>query len=149
MRKLYPALLIQLVAGLVLLFGDFGFDKPGRFGLSIGHFILFASLYVLGLIWGIVVTIYRREARLVLLQLLPLAVVCTYLALPPVRRDPTRYQSLVGKTKTDVIRSLGEPLVSGFGRKGGGPEEEFLEYRGMSVYLSSEGVVLRVVHEEP
>ena len=70
----------QLLAVLVAVFGDIGFDRPGRFGLDFGHLVL-----VIGPIWcaaalgGLVLSL-RAGKRWVLIQLfllaMPLVVFC-------------------------------------------------------------------------
>ncbi len=39
--------LLQGFILLVLFFGDIGFDKPGRFGLDFGHFLLLLCFQIL------------------------------------------------------------------------------------------------------
>jgi hypothetical protein len=39
------SLAVQGVAFLVLVFGDIGFDRPGRFGLDFGHMLLLAVIW--------------------------------------------------------------------------------------------------------
>ncbi len=64
------ALAVQLLALLVLVFGDIGFDKPGRFGLDFGHLLLLAALWVAALGVGLFLACRRRRFGIVALQLI-------------------------------------------------------------------------------
>lgn len=54
MKLFWSICLLQCLIVLVLFFGDIGFDRPGRFGLDFGHFLilmlLFTSLFVAAMI---------------------------------------------------------------------------------------------------
>lgn len=68
------AAVIQVLALLVLLFGDIGFDKPGRFGLDYGHALLLSGLWLIASIVGLVAAGWMRRIGLVFLQLAMAAV---------------------------------------------------------------------------
>jgi hypothetical protein len=62
---LWTLVAIQWCLFFVIVFGDIGFDHPGRFGLSFHHFILFCAAYV-GLFGvGIVLAGVRNRSGLV------------------------------------------------------------------------------------
>lgn len=51
----------MFVGGVILTFGDFGFDKPGRQGLDFGHLLLICGLYALALVVGITASVVARS----------------------------------------------------------------------------------------
>lgn len=57
-RALSWAFTVQALALLVLVFGDFGFDRPGRFGLDFGHLVLFvAPIWCLAALAGLLIAL--------------------------------------------------------------------------------------------
>ena len=54
-------LAVQAVGVLVALFGDVGFDVPGRFGLDIGHLLIIAAAEVVLLIVLAVLSIVSKK----------------------------------------------------------------------------------------
>lgn len=63
----------QGLALFVLVFGDIGFDKPGRWGLDYGHALLLVGLWIVACILGLVTAIRMRRTSLVILQLVACA----------------------------------------------------------------------------
>lgn len=63
-----PALL------LVLMFGDIGFDKPGRFGLDFDDFLVITSCYGIAVLIGLPLSIGAKLWPLTLLQLAPVGI---------------------------------------------------------------------------
>ena len=63
----------QLLAALVVVFGDIGFDRPGRFGLDFGHLVYFlAPVWCVATLGGLVLSL-RAGRRWLLIQVLLLA----------------------------------------------------------------------------
>lgn len=63
----------QLLAALVVVFGDIGFDRPGRFGLDFGHLVFFISpIWCAAALGGLVLSL-RAGRRWFLIQVLLLA----------------------------------------------------------------------------
>ncbi len=67
------AIAVQLLAVAVMAFGDIGFNRPGRFGLNLDHWILLALLWLLSL--GAGFAIAWGVWRLLVLQFLVLCLV--------------------------------------------------------------------------
>ena len=65
---------VQALAVLVVMFGDIGFDKPGRFGLDFGDLLLIGCLWLVASITGLVTAGWMRRGGLVGLQLAAAAV---------------------------------------------------------------------------
>lgn len=64
---------VQVLAVLVVVFGDFGFDRPGRFGLDFGHLVFFlAPVWCVVALGGLVLSL-RAGRRWFLIQVLLLA----------------------------------------------------------------------------
>lgn len=143
--KVWLLLAFQLIFLMVLVFGDIGFDHPGRFGLAIEHGMLVAFLYLVTLIGGIVLAVRKRAWGLLLAQfVLPLAVLI-FQSWPAPTFDATQYQYLVGKTEPDVDEILHHAQhVSGMSTEKNGERRTFAGYRGMTVIYSQNGVVIAV-----
>lgn len=63
----------QVLAVLVVVFGDIGFDRPGRFGLDFGHLVLFiAPAWCVAALGGLILSL-RAGKRWLLIQVLLLA----------------------------------------------------------------------------
>ena len=63
----------QVLAVLVVVFGDIGFDRPGRFGLDFGHLVFFISpIWCVAALGGLVLSL-RAGRRYFLMQVLLLA----------------------------------------------------------------------------
>ena len=63
----------QVLAVLVVVFGDIGFDRPGRFGLDFGHLVFFlAPVWCVAALGGLVFSL-RAGKRWLLIQALLLA----------------------------------------------------------------------------
>jgi hypothetical protein len=52
---------IQVFGVAIVLFGDVGFDKPGRFGLDFGHLLLIAAAEVALFIALVVFSIVKKK----------------------------------------------------------------------------------------
>ncbi len=52
---------IQVLGVAIVLFGDVGFDKPGRFGLDFGHLLLIAVVEVALSIGLVVFSIVNKK----------------------------------------------------------------------------------------
>ena len=64
---------VQVLAVLVVVFGDIGFDRPGRFGLDFGHLVFFiAPAWCVAAIVGLIRSL-RAGKRWFLIQVLLLA----------------------------------------------------------------------------
>lgn len=55
---LHVAFGLQVLAMVVVLLGDFGFDRPGRYGLDFGHFILIvAPIWCVAALTGLILSL--------------------------------------------------------------------------------------------
>ena len=63
------ALVVQLLAFLVSVFGDIGFDKPGRFGLDFGHYLVLVGVWFGAACLGVCVAWMRLGLLALLMQL--------------------------------------------------------------------------------
>ena len=95
----------QALLMAVLLFGDIGFDRPGRFGMSFGHGILLSFLYLVVLIFGIVYSCVKRKWYTLFSQTMIPLLVIVYTSWPATRYDAHEYQHLLGKTRDVVEKS--------------------------------------------
>ena len=59
---------------IILLFGDVGFDRPGRFGLDFGHLLLLMLGYSILILWAMSIAFRARSWLYAGVQMLPLAV---------------------------------------------------------------------------
>ncbi|KAA1257413.1 hypothetical protein LF1_52620 [Rubripirellula obstinata] len=50
-----------VICALILMFGDIGFDKPGRFGLDFDHAILLIAISLLALLSGLIAVYIARS----------------------------------------------------------------------------------------
>lgn len=57
-----------------MMFGDIGFDKPGKHGLSYDSFMAISALYIIALIAGLVLSIKKHQWTVLVLQIIPVAV---------------------------------------------------------------------------
>lgn len=146
MRILYVLLLLQAGLAVVLCFGDIGFDHPGRYGLDYGDGFWLLVFYAVTLLLGLVVAIKLKRYWWLGVQFLPILFVTFDSVRPAPRFDASHYQYLVGKPKADLVRAIGSPrgAVTGFQGGRGLPDEEFISLRGMKVFISSNGTVLRI-----
>jgi hypothetical protein len=62
------SLAVQGLAFLVLVFGDIGFDKPGRFGLDFGHYLLLIAIWLVATCVGLFAAFRGRSKGAVMLQ---------------------------------------------------------------------------------
>lgn len=135
----------QAVFLTILVFGDIGFDHPGRFGLDFTGGVFVAFLYAVVFITGIVVAIRSRAWGSLLTQIvIPLAFL-VHQSWPPPRFHAAQYQYLVGKTRPEVETILRHTQhVSGEATETDGRTTAFAAYRGMTVIYSKDGVVVAV-----
>ena len=62
------SLAVQVVAFLVLVFVDIGFDRPGRFGLDFGHLLLLAVIWFVASCVGLFAAFKGRQLGWGMLQ---------------------------------------------------------------------------------
>lgn len=61
MKRLISIVAFQLLGLAVLLFGDVGFDKAGRFGLDFRHILLIAAVEIIAFIAAIWLSVVRKS----------------------------------------------------------------------------------------
>lgn len=61
MKSVVSIVAFQLLGLAVLLFGDVGFDKAGRFGLDFRHFLLIAAAEIIAFIAAIWLSVVRKS----------------------------------------------------------------------------------------
>jgi len=69
-RAFWRACGFQGLIVIVLLFGDIGFDRPGRFGLDFGHLLLLLVVDTLLIAWAVTIAIRARSWPLAGIQAL-------------------------------------------------------------------------------
>jgi hypothetical protein len=152
-RKLLPILFaLQFLIVAVLCFGDIGFDRPGRFGLDFGDFLLLMASYLAVLGWGLAYAAFNKQWRWMAIQgMFPLvAYAAVYFFLTSkVNFNAATNQHLVGMSKTEVHSLLGQRnrITSGAGSSRVGSKQidyEFESYQGMTVYYRPNGSVIAV-----
>ena len=144
MNVIVTLIIAQLLLLAVLLFGDIGFDHPGRFGMSFGHGILLSALYVIALVSGLVFSCIKRKWKASFPQLLVPLLLVAYMYWPAPHYNASEYQYLMGKTRAEVEAQLSSrDAVYGMQADDTG-ETEFGSYKGMTVSYSSDGVVVKV-----
>lgn len=143
---------IQILLLAVLAFGDIGFDRPGRFGLSFGHGVAIAGLYLLMLLLGVACSIHEKRWGTSVPQILVPLVIAAVLFLPVLpapRYDAADYQHLVGKSRSDVESILSpRNAVTGIEWRDG-QDCKFTSYQGMTVIYTPQGHVSAVVPNPP
>jgi len=147
-RALAIIIAIEILVLVVLVFGDIGFDHPGRYGLDIGDGIALTLLLCTVLVAGVAYALRQHHWVIALLQvLLPVVIILGIELAPRLSRplDPADYQFLVGKSKAEVAEALDgrRPFPTGFVSDENG-EREFASFKGMTVYYSMDGKVLSV-----
>jgi hypothetical protein len=142
------AIIIQNLLLFVLLFGDIGFDVPGRFGLDIEHGVVIFVLYIGFLLFGVIRSVFKKEWKFLISQIVVPLVVVAFLILPSPGLDAKKYQYLVGKTVAEVEREriknrifISEENVNGIIIK----EQT---YKGMTIVFSVDGIVIKVISNE-
>ena len=70
MKLFWTICTVQSLIVLLLLFGDIGFDKPGRFGLAFEHFLILMALLTGLFIAAVIVIVRRKEWTYLSAQLL-------------------------------------------------------------------------------
>ena len=68
-RKHLVLALLQLAAILCFVFGDIGFDRPGRFGLDFDDALLILGFFAVMWMWGTLLAFRRRAWNWALVQL--------------------------------------------------------------------------------
>ncbi len=63
-------IVLQVVVLFIIVFGDIGFDHPGRYGLDFGDFVQLVWLYGAALTFGVVVATEFGKHWWILAQLL-------------------------------------------------------------------------------
>jgi hypothetical protein len=143
------AVIVQIAAAGVLVFGDIGFDFPGRYGLDFGHAILLVVLYLIALVVGVAICLFKKNKVGLGVQAGILVLIVGYHIFP--RPDPmldaAKYQHLIGKSKSEAQSVLGgyRMRVSGIKKDAGAAEGlEFEGYNGLTIYYSVAGNVVKV-----
>jgi len=72
-RQFRRSCLAQSALIVVLLFGDIGFDRPGRFGLDFGHLLLLIGVEAILVAWALRTAIRARSWTYLGIQALLLA----------------------------------------------------------------------------
>jgi hypothetical protein len=126
----------QLLLLGVLIFGDIGFDHPGKYGLDYDDLIKLSFFYMACLLVGVVYAAFRRQWKLLFIQLatpvtLWFVIFVAPQFLPPL--DPADYQHLVGKTRREVREAIGNWRSRTSGAIG---DSEFDHYDGMSIFYA-------------
>ena len=134
------AIVFQLASLAILIFGDIGFDKPGRYGLSFDHGVLFTLSYCIALLAGLASAIKNRRWKIAVLQIAIPIMIIAYDFRPVPFYPASEYQHLVGKSKEEV-QSLLSPRLTHSGMVG---DEEFTRYQGMMVFYDDNDIVVRV-----
>jgi len=60
--------ILQILAALVIAFGDIGFDHPGRFGLSFDHFVAFSVIFGLAAVVQLAIEISTRNSAMLVVH---------------------------------------------------------------------------------
>jgi hypothetical protein len=103
---------VQFLCMLVLIFGDIGFDKPGRYGLHATHTL--ALLVVIGFAFFVIALnewLHGRWKIIVAELIAPFAIFAAGMIYSKIHSEMTRleakdYQHLVGKTQQQVHQVL-------------------------------------------
>lgn len=136
---------IQVISAYVLIFGDIGFDHPGRSGLDFEDALVLFGIYTVSLVVGLSLAVKSKQFKFGALQLgIPLAYL-VYVYLPPPHYNSLEYQFLVGKNREEVERIIGNPKGRTTGWEGrNGVKIHNITLHGMTIYLSDNGVVTEV-----
>lgn len=147
------AVVVQVVAAAILVFGDIGFDFPGRYGLDIADALVLAALYVIALLVGVTICLVKRKRAALRVQaVIPVLFVAFHiLPRPDPKLDAARYQYLIGRSKSEAKSELSgyRTRVSGVKRDVGDAENvEFEGYNGLTIYYSAAGTVVQVLRND-
>ena len=134
----------QVLLMVVLLFGDIGFDHPGRFGMSFGHGILLSVFYLISVGFGIVYSCIKRKWYTLFPQAVIPLLVIVYTAWPATRYDALEHQHLLGETRDVVEKELDSRSVIHGVQEYEQDATEFVSYPGMTIHYAADGIVLRV-----
>ena len=147
MKGAIAVFVAQLLLLGVLIFGDIGFDHPGKYGLDFEDFIALVVFYVACLLGGVIYAAFRRRWRMLFLQLGTPALLWFLIVFAPRFRPPldaADYQHLVGKSRAEVQEAIGSGRLraSGlaYGEEG---SSEFEHYDGMSIYYAPSRTPIR------
>jgi hypothetical protein len=143
------AMIVQVAAAGVLVFGDIGFDIPGRYGLDIVDGIVLAALFVIALLFGVTICVIKKKRVALGVQLIiPVLFVGYHIfPRPDPKLDAAQFQHLIGMSRTEAQSELGRfrTRVTGTMREAGATEDlEFEGYNGLTIYYSAAGTVVRV-----
>ena len=137
-------LALQFAFLAVLVFGDIGFDHPGRFGLSFNHGIIFIACYLTALVCGLLLSIKNRRWFFAAVHIAIPVLFFVISSRPAPKYQASDYQHLVGKSKAEVKTALSSRRAfSGFRGSPDG-DYEFTSYRGMTILYDNSGTVVEV-----
>ncbi|BBO35368.1 hypothetical protein [Lacipirellula parvula] len=134
---------VQLLLLGVLLFGDIGFDHPGKYGLDYDDLLKLLFFYVACLFVGVLYAAFRRQWKLLLAQLAtPVSLWFVIFVVPELMPplDPADYQHLVGKTRSEARETFGFWRSRISGSSG---DSEFDHYDGMSILYNPSSASVR------
>lgn len=137
-------LVIQGLLLLVYIFGDIGFDHPGRFGLEWNAFVVLAIAYLFFLLFGLACAVSERRWWALMLQIAMPAALFAYENRPYPQYSAKDHQHLISKSKEEV-----ESILGTLGRGSGtgtwrGQIVDHFTYGAMCIYFSNEGRVIAV-----
>lgn len=137
---------VQALCWCVLMFGDIGFDHPGKYGLDFIHGILIVGVYAALLISGVALAIVRRRWVALAIQAVPIVGYLAYVSAPLPTYHASEYTSLVGRSRQDVERKLGHPRgeLRGALSDERHKDVEFVSLRGMTIFIGRDDVVVSV-----
>ena len=142
-------LALQFLSLAVLMFGDIGFDHPGRFGLSFNHGLFFTISYIVALLSGLACAKIKKSWGVAVSQIVIPLLILAFLYRPVPQYRAQDYQYLVGKSKSDVQSVLSSrAAISGF-QGGIDGDYAFTSYRGLTVFYGGDGTVEKVSDNSP
>ena len=75
----YILLGVQALCWLLFLFGDIGFDKPGKYGLDFSALLPIGAVYLIALLSGVVLALLKKRWFVASSQFLPILAVLLYI----------------------------------------------------------------------
>ncbi len=75
----YILLGVQALCWLLILFGDIGFDKPGKYGLDFSALLPIGAVYLIALLSGVVLALLKKRWFVASSQFLPILAVLLYI----------------------------------------------------------------------
>ncbi len=153
MKLLSTLIAARIVLATIVVMGDAGFDKAGRYGLDFGTVLALGGLFALAWLVGVFLAIRGKAWPALGLQLVLPCAACLGLVAMESAHAPTMpqffakdHQHLVGQSRADVDESIGQPpgstLVT-INRDDG--EWHELRLQGMTISFSKYGIVTEVV----